>query len=59
MNVVFDDNLRLRIKQLLCNHDYYAVASCDNFQEPTNHNKSEEAIFYRCERCLNLRVIRD
>lgn len=56
---MFEDKLLQRVKQFVCNHDYYAVASCDNFQEPTNHNKTEEAIFYRCEKCLNLKVVRD
>ncbi len=55
---MFEDKLRQRLKQLVCNHDYYAVASCDNFQEPTNYNTEEEAIFYRCENCLNLKVVR-
>ena len=56
---VFYDSFQLRLKQFLCRHVYFVVASSDNFQEPTNHNESEEALFYRCEKCLNLRVIRD
>lgn len=58
-SVMFEDKLLQRLKQLFCKHNYFAVASCDNFQEPTEHNKREEAIFYRCEKCLNLKVVRD
>ncbi len=56
--MVFRITFSERLKQFLCKHNYFAVAMCDNFQEPSNHNNQEDAIFYRCEKCLHLRVVR-